>query len=336
MIKPNPDLPHYKPEDFITDLSFITWVLLPNPELSAYWEQVRLSHPEQIQNMEIAAKVVSGITLEQRIFDQQDEDQLWSRINAAITKHKKVHVIKLRTIVSAAAAVILVGSLFFFYRLKSTVEFRTAFGEKKTIMLPDHSQVELNANSTLHYLKNWSSSEKREVWITGEALFVVKHLHQSGAVLPADHFVVHAGQLAIEVLGTTFNVNHRRGLVNVALIRGKVSLGLKAKKAVLMKAGEVFEYLSHQDTIIKKKTIAVKKIAWRNNRLEFNQTSVSEVFTQLEDMYGYKVIVQNQEILSKKLTGTFVTSSEAGLLKGLSLALNITFSKNSAKQLIVK
>ena len=335
MIKPNPDLTHYNLEDFVTDLSFISWVLLPNPELSAYWENVCFSHPEQIKNMEQASKIISGITLKPAIFDQHEEDVLWARVAAKTTIHQILHTTKLWRIISAAAVLLLVGGAFFLYQANRQVEYITAFGEKRTIILPDHSQVVLNSNSTLHYLKNWGSNKKREVWISGEAFFVVKHLHQSGAIIPGDNFVVHAGQLAIEVLGTTFNVNDRRGLINVSLVTGKVSLAVKAKKFV-MKPGEVFEYQSGQDTIIRKKTKAVQKTVWRNNKLEFSQTPVIEVFKQIEDLYGYKVVVRNPKILEKKLTGTFVTGSESAFLKGLSIALDITFTKSSSKQLIVQ
>lgn len=335
MTKRVADFKRYTLEDFVTDLTFISWVLLPTPELSAYWENVRLNHPEHIQNMEKAAKIVSGIGIKPASFSQQEEDSLWEGVNTKTMSNQVLPRRKLWRTISTAAAVLLIGGLVFLQVADREVVYATTFGEKKSIVLPDHSQVILNANSELHYPRNWNSHKKREVWIRGEAFFMVKHLHQSGNIHPGDRFVVHANKLAIEVLGTTFNVHDRRGLIDVALVTGQVSLAVKTKKAVLMRPGEVFEYQPDQDTLIRKTARIVQKIAWKNNILDFDQTPLKDVLTQLEDMYGYQVIVRNPKILKKKLTGTFVTGNEAALLKGLSIALDIRFTKISSGQLIV-
>lgn len=325
--------------DYITDQHFLTWVLTPTPELSAYWKNIQELYPDQQILMEKAAQVISGLNFKPERMNKQELEELWLSISAQIpVKVKSARLIPLwmRNAAAACLAFIFIGSVFYYYSHR-TLEFRTAFGETKNITLPDGSVVTLNANSELHYPKNWSKDKKREVWVSGEAFFAVNHLHQSGVIKAGDRFIVHAGKLAIEVLGTTFNVHDRRGLVNVALVTGKISLERYRKKNIIMKPGEVLEYIPLQDTIIRKKIKSIQKIAWKNGTLEFYQTPVTDVFNQLEDMYGYKVLIKNPQLTQKKLTGTFVTGSEEALFKGLSVALGVTITKDKkSNQLIIK
>ncbi|MFR7808806.1 MAG: FecR family protein [Butyricimonas faecihominis] len=73
------------------------------------------------------------------------------------------------------------------------------YGAEYNLVLSDGSKIYLNAGSTLRYPDQFIG-DKREVFLTGEAYFEVK----SDSLHP---FIVHASDVAIRVLGTSFNVN---------------------------------------------------------------------------------------------------------------------------------
>jgi len=107
--------------------------------------------------------------------------------------------------VSAAVVLLLLGSIsWFWFDGKKSVVIQTAYAQQKMVVLPDQSQVKLNANSTLSFYKNWKNDEVRKVWLTGEAYFEVEKTQRAD-----NKFQVITDDLKVEVLGTVFNVNAR-------------------------------------------------------------------------------------------------------------------------------
>ena len=162
----------------------------------------------------------------------QEQQSLWQTIELTAGLHQKKQI---SLWFRAAAAVLLIGMIsiisLFYYTKYQKQEITTVYGQVRTIALPDGTIVMLNANSKLAYAKNWDKTKTREVWIKGEGFFKVNHLHQVGKIKDEERFIVHAENLNVEVLGTSFNVNNRRGLVKVALFTGQVRLDVKDDKS---------------------------------------------------------------------------------------------------------
>ena len=116
--------------------------------------------------------------------------------------------------VPVAAAVLLLmmvtGYLLLFPSIEKVVH-QTGYGETAQLSLPDGSQVVLNANSSISFLPDWDEKKERTVTLEGEAFFSISHT--------VDHqkFIVHSKNIEVEVLGTAFNVNNRRGKSQVVL-----------------------------------------------------------------------------------------------------------------------
>ena len=107
----------------------------------------------------------------------------------------------------------------------------TPRGGQYTIILPDGSQVWLNAASSIRYPTFFSDSERR-VELTGEAYFEIAH----NAKKP---FKVTFNGLEVKVLGTHFNINsyNDEKTSNTTLIEGSVSLS-KGDANVILKSGD--------------------------------------------------------------------------------------------------
>lgn len=231
--------------------------------------------------------------------------------------------------------ILLTVAYFLTFQFNSTTTHVTAYGETKTIVLPDNSKVVLNASSELSYDPPWNSETDREVWIKGEAFFSVEHKGND------QKFLVHAQNLNIEVLGTKFNVNNRRGSTKVVLSTGKVKLKIdhaKQPREVLMKPGELVEFSKKDNKFIKKTIDPEIYTSWRNKKLIFNKTPVKEIAMLLEDNYGYKVIIEDAKLAGMTITGTIPLDSRNSdvLIRVLSESFNLNIKKKDGLLIIFK
>src|SRR5690554_5422586 len=134
----------------------------------------------------------------------------------------------------AVAASILAVISFLWWNQTSQPEFiiyTTDFGETKEIQLEDGSHITLNANSVLRWDKNWNTNRIRKAELQGEAFFEVAHVDLTIDSLSLSEgqstrmpFQVESAGMVIEVLGTSFNVEERRGEARVYLKEGSVKL----------------------------------------------------------------------------------------------------------------
>lgn len=349
MKKHSTDFNTYTLTDYVDDPGFVSWILNPTEELNMYWDRVQKDYPNQKRQIQEAKKLVRSLRFTPEFMEAQEKEQLWQRIEVATTVVRKTRVLPLW--LRGAAAAMLTGILlsigFYFYRNGQT-SIHTDFAQVKTVTLPDGSEITLNANSSLHYARNWDKEKNREVWIKGEAFFKVNHLHKSGNITAGQRFIVHSQKLNIEVLGTSFNVNNRRGNENVALVTGKISLRLNPEKinadhdlgkvpAMIMKPGDIFRYEEAQHKLSMVSGNTTNYSSWRNNELNFDNTPVADIFQYIEDVYGYQAVVKDPSILKKKLSGKLRVKDENNLFNALSAALNISIVKNTGtRQLIVK
>jgi ferric-dicitrate binding protein FerR (iron transport regulator) len=226
------------------------------------------------------------------------------------------------------AAAVLTGTLLLGYGgwklfSKGDTVVHTAYGEIRTIVLPDQSVVTLNANSTLRY-------KNREVWMEGEAYFSVK---PSATSQP---FLVHtASKINVEVLGTTFNLVDRHGKMQIVLTSGKVRLH-NNKEATIMKPGDLVEYKKQVRTTLKQHTDTLNYSSWKNNSLHFENASFAELSQLLEDTYGVKVEIRDSSLLHQQFTGTVPGQQIDILLNGLSQLFHLKVTNENNRVIIEK
>jgi ferric-dicitrate binding protein FerR (iron transport regulator) len=239
----------------------------------------------------------------------------------------------------AAVVLLTVGVGVLAYYTSSTEEkISTQYAEIKKLQLPDHSTITLNAHSVIRYDKKWDTSKPREVWLTGEAYFEVAHLHKGTApVKPGERFIVHANGVDVEVLGTSFSINNRHEAAQIILTSGSIELKFTDKKInnILMKPGEMVKYTKASQKIEKQTAGPLTTSAWKEHRLEFDQTSLKEVLQLLKDDYGLEATVEDPELWNKTISGTISSDSTDLVIKGLSVLLDINIEQKN-QTLILK
>ena len=156
--------------------------------------------------------------------------------------------------------------------LNVTNTMSTQRGGQYNLILPDGSRVWLNAESSITYPVIFAGHE-RKVTITGEAYFEV-------AKDKSKPFLVDAGDVHIEVLGTHFNVNAYRdnGMIKTTLLEGSVKINNS-----VMKPGDAYI----DGKIIP--TDVEQDVAWKNGVFNFNDQNLSQIMRQLARWYDVEV-----------------------------------------------
>ncbi|MDG3581186.1 MULTISPECIES: FecR family protein [Galbibacter] len=206
------------------------------------------------------------------------------------------------------------------------VTMTTPMGEKRNITLPDGSSVFLNAGSKLVYPREFKK-EQREVRLEGEAFFEVVHR-------PEHPFVVLAGNVRTEVLGTSFNIRSYKGDAQerISVATGKVMVSsneLKKDRQVVLLPNEQAIYQSgHMD---KKKVNISRALAWKNGILVFEQTPLDQAAIMLERWYGVRIVIKNKALNKCTVTGEFYKkASLKQILENFRYVLDVDYEYVSA------
>jgi len=204
-----------------------------------------------------------------------------------------------RTWLRVAAAIVVLIAVSFLFNLflqPKEIVHKTAFGERLNFTLPDGTEVDLNAHSTLKYF----SDNPRKVQLQGEAFFRVKKKPESGA-----KFLVVTDELTVEVLGTVFNVNSRDELTQVVLEEGKVVLKMNNGIQKEMKPGNLVSFSSKMNKVVEEKqTVRVElHTSWKDGTLIFDNLPLRKAMQKIEETYGLKVVFQNEESGNKTING---------------------------------
>jgi len=196
-------------------------------------------------------------------------------------------------------------------------EITSPTGVRSQIVLPDGSNVWLNAESTIKF-KVPFDQKIRNVSLSGEAFFDV----QKNPNVP---FVVNSGGVNVKVLGTRFNYRSFEGENNIEIVleEGKVSLntdGEKRANEVIMKPGDrvVFDKTSNITRITNEKI--EKYIAWHDGKLVFDETLMPEVAIQIGRWFGVDVEIADPKINNYRITTTFDNESLHQVLELLRLS----------------
>lgn len=330
---------NFNATDFLEDRRFIEWVKYRPPELEKFWSEWRATKPLNLAAFNEAERQLTLILSAERFEPQTGEkrevlQKILKSIGEAGEKIliRKRHIRRWMIAASAAAVLIVVGALWFVIGDRnSRTMVTTAYGEIKKIVLPDQSQIILNAHSHIAFKVNWKGDEPREVWLEGEAHFDVKHLNiQNAAVRENDRFIIHTNLMVVEVLGTVFNVKERRGRVEVSLESGSVKVMIKngKNKGWILKPGELAVFNDGANELEMQVQNPEIHKAWTDRKMLADNTTLQEIIQTIEDQYGYKVILEDSELANRRIDGTIPFKSESNILFVLSNILQIDIVKN--------
>jgi len=150
------------------------------------------------------------------------------------------------------------------------------------VLLPDGSKVWLNNASSLRYPTAFTG-QTREVSLSGEAYFEI-------AKDAAKPFIVRVNELAIDVLGTSFNVlaYADEPAIKTTLLTGKVSLASGGKQSMLV-PGEQAVISKSGDWKRTKGVDVDEATSWQRGYFHFSHEDIGAVLRQLGRWYDVEV-----------------------------------------------
>lgn len=300
------DYYHFSANDFAMDDSFRAWVWKPTAESNAYWREWIAKHPDKSAEVEEAIALLRKLSFPEYSLSATEISSVWEKIKEADTWSVEPGLAAPRRSLwrwpaVAATLLLALGVLVFIAnRNANTFSHETAYGETRHIVLPDSSIVILNANSNITFRNDWSENDVREVWLEGEAFFEVVH------TINDQPFQVKVSDgLAVEVLGTSFNVYHRKADTKVVLNSGQISLSFPPsanEQKIVMEPGELVEYSNNRYS--KRRVNAEIYAAWTDNKVILDQTSLREMIAMARDNYGITIEVASEKMLEQTVSGS--------------------------------
>ncbi|SDI15274.1 FecR family protein [Winogradskyella thalassocola] len=219
------------------------------------------------------------------------------------------------------AAILAIGFSIYYYTTTLDTTVVTDIAQQTSIELPDHSTVDLNANSTVSFNEShWG--ETREVKLQGEAFFKVAK-GQKFDVITADGIV--------SVLGTQFNVKQRDSYFEVTCYEGLVAV-THNNKTTKLKPGHTFVIIDGK-LLANEKENAVQP-QWLHGESSFTSVPLKHVIAEFESQYNQTIITENID-LSRLFTGSFTHNNLDLALKSVTIPLNLSYSK-SEKSILLK
>lgn len=183
----------------------------------------------------------------------------------------------------------------------------TPKGGQYQVVLPDGTNVTLNAASSLTYPVTFAGHE-RVVELNGEAYFEVS----KNKAMP---FKVKSGIQTVTVLGTHFNVDayYDESSIKTTLLEGSVEVTAGENKELITPGQQVVA--QQPGTLYKRTANTDKEVAWKNGVFSFDGDDVKTIMRQVSRWYDVNVVYSG-DFPNEKFYGEIArTSSLADVLK---------------------
>ena len=358
------------PRRLIDDPTFRHYVRQTDPDAVQHWTAWLDRHPDQLPLVREATRLVQQLDQLPRyaLTDAQiaaEVARLQTRIDtgeplslepgAKPASHPRR--IGWRIAWAAAASVMMLVGIWFYARLAApTLALRqatrpapsetapapvadkplsvaqTPYGKRESVSLPDGSVVTLNAHSTLEVIR-WTNTQ-REVRLRGEAFFRVSKKTVAGQPIK---FVVRAGNVAVEVLGTQFDVSTRNRRVKIALSEGHIRLKIldvaqpnaEPVRSLDMLPGDLVDLADEQNLTLSSRVETADYSAWVSNELVFDETPLADVARLIEENYGCTVQFADSGLASRRLTARLPDPNLDILLKAIAKAFSLSITQTN-------
>ncbi|MEN7550515.1 FecR domain-containing protein [Rapidithrix thailandica] len=265
-------------------------------------------------------------------FDEQPDDahlrslhtpvkyRLKEKMYATITKTAGVPQRRSFALMRWAAGILLLitSSILLFFWQKNTIISSLVKATNVTVaapkgklvkkILPDGSQVTLNAGSTLVY-NQFFLGDERKVFLDGEGFFKVTKNKKKP-------FVVQSGGFQTRVLGTSFSVKSlpELDLFEVTVQTGKVQV--EGRNELLAKLLPTQRISIRTGKRPEHSTVYGKEyMLWTEGKIYVDNQSLEEIAWRFEQRYGQKILIEDPLLKSLRYTGDLTGLSIPQALK---------------------
>jgi transmembrane sensor len=221
------------------------------------------------------------------IHHQMPDDPAAIRASALqhIRRHTKpVNSIPVFRRIAAAVILLIVGTAGVMYWQRPTGKsWQTGMNALKTVILPDGSIVNINAQSTLQIPADFGARE-RKVVLTGEAFFDIK----PDAAHP---FLVQSGTLQTTVLGTAFNIRAYpdNEITKISVSSGRIQVTVPGHPTQFLSHHETLQYQPVSGSLSRNREDTSLMGQWQSRVLDMNGYTIADMVKELQRHYPVRI-----------------------------------------------
>lgn len=162
--------------------------------------------------------------------------------------------------------------------------------------LADGTRIWVNSASEVRF-PDYFSGEKREIYIKGEVYLEVARDEEHP-------FIVHAGENAVQVLGTKFNLMAypEEQKVVTTLVEGSVEFQSE-RSSIRLKPGEQSVLNLMTNKLEKQKVDVAVYMSWVSGTFEYERMPLSDITRQLSRWYDVQFVFETTEFRDHPFTG---------------------------------
>lgn len=245
----------------------------------------------------------------------QEIEDLWSGLSGLPEARRRRKTVTRRAVAKGVLTLALVGGAGAAYRVYPFADYRTRVGERRTVILPDDSRVDLATSTALS--ADIRASERRVKLHKGEAYFEVA----SDQRRP---FVVEAGSGRVTALGTAFAVADGGNRVLVTVTRHAALIDAAGRRQ-RVEAGTRVTFDS-QGIDAPAAVDEAEVLAWREGRLIFVNAELGQVVEALNRWRTGHVVITGRALAARPVTLIVNLDDVDSALEQLRDALPITLT----------
>jgi len=220
------------------------------------------------------------------------------------------------------------------------VHYATTAGGYQRMTLPDGSMVDLNANTEIREL--FTAAQRRVVLVRGEATFQVT----KNAARP---FIVEADGVAVQAVGTAFNVRLRPGKVDVLVTEGRVRVNppeqaqpfgtvaqeLTMGQRVTLPTASAVEFAPPVVQTVSP-AIVREELSWQEPKLVFVETPLAEVVRQFNSRNRVQIELEEPDLGNLPVGGSFRPDNVEGFVRLITSNEQIEAVRGSGDRIILR
>ena len=245
--------------------------------------------------------------------DQFSAPYSFESLEEAVAAPKTTKLRYLQPMLRIAAVLVIALGVYFTLFNDGITTVETAMTEQRTVILPDASEVILNAASSLSFDGD-SWDKARQVNLDGEAYF---------KVAKGQKFDVMSSQGKVTVLGTQFKVIDRGSFFEVVCYEGRVAV-TDGDALQPLNPGDAIRFLDGEARLYNVNNTAP---SWLAEKSDFDAVPLAMVLRELERQYN--ITVKTQLALNERqFSGTFTHKDLEQALNQITAPLQLTYNIN--------
>lgn len=192
-------------------------------------------------------------------------------------------------------------------------------GQRASVTLPDGTKVWLNSHTQISYGSNYGQKD-RIVKLEGEAFFEVAK--------DKEHcFIVKAGNLDVEALGTSFNVKAYKEdqYIVATLFTGSIRATAGKNSVILAPDQQVLFDTESSRLKVDKPENVLYACMWRDNELAFKGETLNDIAIRLNRIYNVQVLFKSEKIKQYRFSGVIKNNSLDNVIQIISLTAPIIY-----------